>query len=160
MLDRETLDRLFQYCMVLCQDRDHAYDLVQSTVERYLDRAPPGVEQPPAYLRGIARNLFYDQQRRARVVSFEPFTPSDEQPNPERSLEAIVIDSQLLEQAWSRLTAPERETLYFWAVEGMTASEIGLHLGQPRGSVLSRLSRLRGRLQSLNPQTVSGGAHE
>lgn len=160
MLDRATLDGLFQYCIVLCQDRDQAYDLVQSAVERYLDRAPAGVEQPPAYLRGIARNLFYDQQRRARVVSFESLAQSETHANPELTLEAMVIDSRLLEQLWGQLTAPERETLYFWAVEGMTASEIGLHLGQPRGSVLSRLSRLRSRLQSLNPQTHTGGAHE
>jgi len=37
----------------------------------------------------------------------------------------------------------EREILYYWAVEGMTAAQIATTLDSRRGTVLSRIHRLR-----------------
>ena len=71
-----------------------------------------------------------------------------------------MINDQMLERVWGELSAVERETLYFWAVEGMSAREIGLHLEQPRASVLSRLKRTRDRISELYPEAGSGGDHD
>ena len=50
---------------------------------------------------------------------------------------------------WSLLDPLEREILYYWAAEDMTAAQIASTLGTRRGTVLSRIHRLRSRLRSV-----------
>ena len=160
MFDRETLDRLFQYCMALCHDRDRAYDLLHQSLEKFLRADRSNIDSPIAYVRRIARNSFYDQWRRDRKVEFEALPGADELGPIEKTLETGVINDQMLERVWNELSAVERETLYFWAVEGMSAREIALHLEQPRASVLSRLKRTRDRITERYPEAGSGGDHD
>ena len=84
-----------------------------------------------------------DQYRRQRIVSFETLGDPDAYPNTERELEDMMVDRLTLEKVWLELTAPEREVVFLLAVDGLSASEIALRLGQPRATVLSRLRRLR-----------------
>jgi len=160
MFDRETLDRLFQYCLALCHDRDGAYDLLHQSLEKFLRADRAHIDSPVAYVRRIARNSFYDQWRRDRKVEFEILPEADELGPIEKTLENSVINDQMLERVWNELSAVERETLYFWAVEGMSAREIALHLEQPRASVLSRLKRTRDRITERYPEAGSGGDHD
>jgi len=44
------------------------------------------------------------------------------------------------------LNPVEREILHLWAVEGMTTAQIAEQLDTPRGTVLSRIYRMRQRL--------------
>ena len=46
----------------------------------------------------------------------------------------------------------ERELLFFWAVEGCTAQEIADRTDSPRGTVLSRIHRLRQKILSQQAQ--------
>lgn len=161
--DRDTLDGLYQYCLMLCGERDRAYDLLYGAIERFLAKGPEEASYPVAYIRRIARNAYFDQLRRERVLSFESLPESDHDSlmaSPDRTTESRVLDQVTLEKLWQTLAAPEREVLYFWAVQGMTATEIGLHLEQPRSSILSRLRRVRLRLNQGIPATGSGGSHE
>lgn len=146
--DRALLDQLFGYCLSLSGTRDAAYDLVQGAIESYLRDAPADVNHPYAYLRRIARNRFIDERRRADVVAFESLEHSDHPVQAEADLEQVMIDRSTLERLWLRFTPAEREALYLWAVEDMTASEIALQLGQPRPTILSRLRRARLRIQA------------
>ena len=50
----------------------------------------------------------------------------------------------------------EREILYYWAIEGMTAQEISRQIDTPRGTVLSRLYRLRKKFETDSEQSVGG----
>ena len=59
-----------------------------------------------------------------------------------------MISRDQLEVIWSRLDGCEREILYYWAVEGMTAAQIASTTGSRRGTVLSRIHRLRARLRA------------
>jgi RNA polymerase sigma-70 factor (ECF subfamily) len=58
-------------------------------------------------------------------------------------LEDIVIAEYEVEAIMAILEPLERELLYFWAVEGYTAQEIADWTDSPRGTVLSRIHRLR-----------------
>jgi RNA polymerase sigma-70 factor (ECF subfamily) len=135
--DRAMLNSLFRYCLALCGDRENAYDLLQDALEKYLREASRDVQEPVAYIRRIVRNGFLDQCRRQRIICFETLDEPDTHASMERDLEAAVVDRLTLEKVWRELTPPEREVVYLWAVDGLSASEIALLLGLPRGTVLS-----------------------
>jgi len=156
-LDRDTLDRLYRYAVVLTNDGDSAFDLLHRALEKYLGAQTVEARDPVAYVRRIIRNTFFDDLRRSRVVPFEPLPEPDAEASPLPELEATVIDRITLDRIWARLQPPEREALYYWAVEGMSANEIGLHLGEPRGSILSRLKRARDRISGQQGETHWGG---
>ena len=81
-----------------------------------------------------------------------------------RTLEQMVIDEQTLDQVWRLLDPLERELMYLWAVEGFTAQQIATELEQPRGSVLSRIHRIRKKLATAMPmhdvRSERGDKHE
>jgi len=158
--DRATLDKLFQYCMVLHGDRDAAYDLLHHAIEKYLQQSPGGIENPMAYIRRIARNAFLDGVRRENTLPFEPLPDPDHYAGAERLLEALIIDQVTLDRVWRVLQPAEREVLYFWALHDMSATEIGWHLNQPRSTILARMHRLRKRMREVYPAAESGGNHD
>jgi len=151
--DRATLQTIYRYCVALCGDRDDAFDLLQSAVERNLRAAPVAIDHPQAYLRRIVRNQFIDRQRRTGIVEFESLLDPETHASPERDLEAVVIDRIALERVWARLGPLERECLYLWAVEELSAAEIAQQLGEPRPTILSRLRRARLRILSEERET-------
>ncbi|TVP54475.1 MAG: RNA polymerase sigma factor [Halomonadaceae bacterium] len=158
--DRDTLNTLYQYCLVLSGDRDKAYDLLYESIEKFLQQGPAEATYPLAYIRRIARNHWFDGLRREKVVAFESLPDPDIYTSLGNSLESQVLDQITLERIWQTLSPADREVLYFWAVQGMSAGEIGLHLELPRSTVLSRISRVRQRLTSNTPAMGSGGNHE
>ena len=149
MFDRGALNRLYRFAYALTGDEPSAYDLLQDTVERCLRRPPGPLACPEAYARQVMRNRFIDQSRRRKR--------SPESDEHDGNIELMAIDTHCLEQCvisrdqlevvWSCLDACEREILYFWAVEGMTAAQIASTTGSRRGTVLSRIHRLRTRLR-------------
>ncbi len=156
-LDRTDLDRLFRYCLALTGERSDAQDLLHDALEGYLHRAPGEVGDAVAYVRRSARNRFFNGIHRRGLVRFEALPEDDFNPAQERDLESLVVDELTLATVWQSLSAAEREVVFLWAVEGMSASEIALHLGQPRGTVLARLHRLR-RRATANFRDLAGGA--
>ena len=86
-LDRTTLDHLYRYCHVLCGNRDDAFDLLHDALEKFLHVPANEVAQPVAYIRRIARNRFFDQLRRKRVLDFEVLEDPDVYASTERALE-------------------------------------------------------------------------
>ncbi len=145
-LDRETLDRLFRYCFALTGQREDAEDLLHNSLEKYIHSRPGLVENTVAYIMRIARNSFIDQQRRQHHLPFDTTDGLDYLSDPEDDLENTIIDRLTLEKVWESLNPAEREAVYLWAVEGLSASEIGRFLDEPRGTILSRLHRLRRRV--------------
>lgn len=158
--DRESLDRLFRYCLALTGQREEAQDLLHNALESYLTKRPTDVQDPAAYIRRIARNRFFDGLRRAGIVRFEALDHPELHAASERDLENMVTDELTVREVWQKLNPAEREIVFLWAVEGLSASEIALQLGQPRGSVLSRLHRMRIRISGDFPQHARGGRHE
>lgn len=158
--ERTELDSLYRYCLALSGDRHDAQDLLHSALETYLRNRPADVQHPIAYVRRIARNRFYDQLRRAGVVQFETLPEADAQPALERDMESLMVDEITLQQVWRKLNAAEREVVFLWAAEGLSTSEIALQLGQPRGTVLARLRRLRLRLAQQFPNLAGEAEYD
>jgi len=155
--DQAMLDRLFRYCLALTRHRDDALDLMHSAIEKYLSIPDTDIRQPVHYVRRIARNLFYDQQRHAKRYPMESLHEEYPPSFSERDLESLVIDQVTLEKIWQSLLPAEREVIYLWAAEEMSTSEIALHLGQPRGTILARLHRLKQRVQRQQAHREAGG---
>jgi RNA polymerase sigma factor (sigma-70 family) len=147
-LDRTALNKLFHYCLALCGQRDDAYDLLQDSIEKYLTRSEYPIKNEQAFLKTIARNRFFDLQRRKKIIQFDVLENSDELFSEEKELESVLIDELTLHRAWQCLSAAEREVVYLWAVEDLSAADIALQLNIPRATVLSRLRRLRLRIET------------
>lgn len=151
MLDKELLNQLYRFALSLCHNEDQAYDLLQSCVEKYLKADRSHIEKPKAYMMRLIRNEFIDQIRRSRFqqeVDAETLEKiSDEAVLGEMSLEDIYIQQREVEDLLNTMRPDERELLFLWAVEEYTIDEIAQLKQVPRGTLLSRLHRLRRRIQ-------------
>jgi RNA polymerase sigma factor (sigma-70 family) len=150
LLSEDDLNSLYRYAMTLCHQRDNAYDLLQSALEKYLieQKCQRGaVENPMAFVRTLIRNRFIDQYRYDRrwdTQVYEDFSTYDISPV---RLEQVSIDAQTLDNVWSELCPLDRDILYHWAVLGYSTDETCEQLEMPRGTLLSRIHRLRKKLQ-------------
>ena len=150
LLSEDDLNTLYRYAMTLCHQRDNAYDLLQSALEKYLIEQKcqrVAVENPMAFVRALIRNRFIDQyryERRWDTREFDECVTYDISPG---GLEQVSIDTQTLDNIWSELAPQDRDILYHWAVLGYSTDEACEQLGMPRGTFLSRIHRLRKKLQ-------------
>jgi len=141
------LNALYRYGVSLTNDETLAYDLLQDATECYLkmDPARRPADGAEFYLRKVIRNRYIDQLRREKRYPHESLDDSDDRlvsmamPDPGE----VVIDRQMVESILARLNPMERELLHLWAYEEMTAQEIATQLDSPRGTILSRIHRLR-----------------
>lgn len=147
-LDQAALDRAYRYCFALTGDETTAYDLLQDGVERYL-RCGQDADHPQAMLRRILRNRFIDTLRTGHDDLYDDLDTLEQQPLSLgfSSLEDVMIAQDELDRIWRDLAPADRELLHLWAVEGYTAREVAEQVGQPRGTVLSRIHRLRRKLE-------------
>ena len=133
--------------------REHdAQDIVQDSYVRAL-KGFSGFRggNPRAWLLTIVRNTAYSWIKKKQRTE-EGLVPLDEQTHfvplevspSEHDLERR---GQLFEQALKRLPVEFRESLVLFEVEGWSYKAIAATLGVPVGTVMSRLSRARRRLQ-------------
>ena len=139
------LPRLRRYARTLAPDRFAADDLVQDTLERAWTRHRqwrPGTDLR-AWLFAIMHNRRVDIARGDRLVvpaiDAEPPELPTAPPGP--------IDGLDLQRAYDRLSSEHREVLLLVGVEQLSYDEAAQALGVPIGTVMSRLSRARGRLR-------------
>ncbi len=140
MLDKALLNSLYRYAYALCGDPSDAFDLLQGALERYLNQGAKG-QGEPAYIRRIIRNGFIDQYRHRQVSQELPLEAALDLGT--RPLEQTLISQQLLDRLWQQLTPQDRELLYLWAYLEFTTAEIAQVLECPRGTICSRIHRLR-----------------
>ncbi len=118
-------------------------DLVSHGVEKVMGR--PFVLNKVAYAKKCIRNKFFDERNRKEDLV------SDLQINSQLSdLEDVMIKKSEVKDILSRLGPEERELLYLWAVEDYTLKEIADETGQPKGTLTSRLFRLKNKLREKN----------
>lgn len=158
MYDRDSLERLYRYCRVFCDQESDAYDLLQAAMERCVRSPPRSAASELAYAMRVIRNMFIDQLRSNARVSFEPFDEDTVALEFDlASLESLMLDRNELELVWSEMTVIEREILYLWAVEGYSTDEVAGHIDRPRNSVLSIIHRMRKRLRERFGDARSSG---
>jgi RNA polymerase sigma-70 factor (ECF subfamily) len=151
MLDKPLLNQLFRYAISLTHQEDQAYDVLQSCVEKFLKADHSSIQSVEAYLMRMIRNEFIDQTRKKcfysdvgpEVVS----KISDESALGTLSMEDVFIQQSEVESLLGTMSGDERELLFLWAVEEYTLEEISQMKQVPRGTLLSKLHRLKKRVQ-------------
>jgi RNA polymerase sigma-70 factor (ECF subfamily) len=152
------LDAAYNLARWLMRNEQDAQDAVQEAYLRAF-RFFPGFRggDARAWLMKIVRNTCYTILRANR--SMQDATEFDETvlitdsqaPNPEQA--ALQNDSDTsVRQAVESLPTGFREVLILREIEGMSYKEIAEITGMPTGTVMSSLSRARGRLR----QTLAG----
>lgn len=141
--------RLRRYARALARNRDDADDLVQDTLERAWTKAGlwRGVADMCPWLLSIMHNLHVDGIRRTRVATIE----LDDQ-TPEVGVAATQGDRLAvrdLQAALDLMPLEQKQVLLLVALEDMSYADVARTLGIPIGTVMSRLSRGRGRLREL-----------
>ena len=159
MFSSEQLQQLFRYGCALTTDEQQAHDLLHDAVEKCLRQPPKNKTALLSYTRTIMRNRFIDGARHNQRFPQDSFEEEQAPLDMDvRMLEDIVIDSNELDHLWDKIEPLDREVLFLWAVEEYSTTEIAAQLDIPRGTILSRIHRLRNRLQQQNKNATPGGA--
>jgi len=146
------IPNLRRYARALVGDRDGADDLVQDTLERAVRKFHlwrPGDLR--AWLFSIMHNVFVNQLK-SRKVGLD--VEIDEETLAARIPTVSRTDVMDLQRALQGLAPEQREVVLLVALEDMSYADVSRALGIPIGTVMSRLSRAREKLQ----QEIEGSA--
>ena len=145
------LQGLKRFCLALAGSDADADDLLQSTVERVLERGIPRDAHTARWTYRVCKNLWIDELRArevrvrhantvAQTSEVIELSPSTEvQSEGERSLRAVM-------EAMGKLPEEQRMALTLVAVEGRSYAEAAEILEIPIGTIMSRIARARKRL--------------
>lgn len=148
MFDKSDLQILYRYSYSLTGDEDDAYDLLQASIEKYI-KSNSVKEYSKAYVKKIIYNKFIDDCRRNKIIQFESLDCGNlEQENlpadfDVKTLEDLQVNENMAEQILQCLEPDEREIMYCWAIEGFSTSELAEKLNKPKGTILSKIYRMR-----------------
>ncbi len=143
------IPRLRRYARALTGRADVADDLVQDTLERALDKWHFWQRERDLrpWLFSIMHNLHVDGRRRESRVEFHD---DDDLLLPvQRATQTDALEVRDLERALTLLPLDQREVLLLIGLEEMSYAEVARALKIPQGTVMSRLSRARGRLKAV-----------
>jgi RNA polymerase sigma-70 factor (ECF subfamily) len=148
------LARLYRYAFSLCRDEETAKDLVQQCALKALGaRSVPKDEAAyRAWLFIILRNALIDDRRRRGVADALIERDADQEIAQDVEFwsgDERLIDVLSVKQAMARLSERDSEIIGLVDLAGLSYAEAGGVLGIPPGTVMSRVSRARGRLLAL-----------
>jgi RNA polymerase sigma-70 factor (ECF subfamily) len=149
------LDAAYNLARWLTRNEQDAQDVAQEAYLRAF-RFFPGFRggDARAWLLKIVRNTFYTWSHGNRLLQdaaeFDEnaFPPDSNAPNPEEVVLQNDSDT-LVRKALEMLSSNSREVLILRELEGMSYKEIADITGMPMGTVMSSLSRARGRLRQV-----------
>ncbi len=146
MFDETALQQLYRYAYSLTCDDNDAYDLLYGMLEKFI-RMNVNVEYPAAYMKKMMYHRYIDDCRHNSNVQYEAFAEESVTADIDvQTLENIFVNEDMAAQIMQSLSVVEREILYCWAVEGFSTSEIAVRLDMPKGTVLSKIYRMRKKL--------------
>jgi RNA polymerase sigma-70 factor, ECF subfamily len=162
----EHMDSAFNLARYLMRNETEAEDVVQSAYLRAIShftgfRGGDG----RAWLLTIVRNSCYDRLKKLGLsrqdTDFDETMHSrgKQYPDPETAL-LLAERSELLRKSLAELPAESREVLILRELEGLSYREIADIAGVPIGTVMSRLSRARQRLQQGISAHLDGGKND
>jgi RNA polymerase sigma-70 factor (ECF subfamily) len=160
MFDKNQITTLYRYCHVLTNHEANAYDLLQTALEKCLRHPPNELRAKMSYMRTIIRNKFIDQYRDAQKIELQEFDENivtnihDEL----SSFEDILISQESAKIIWALFDSSEREIMYLWAIQGLTTAEVAQFLDIPKGTIVSKISRLRKKVTSQLSTDIEYGA--
>ena len=152
----EELQQLYRYACALLGGEQDAYDLLQSSLEKYLKSAGEH-SNPTAYMRRIMRNSHIDQLRHDALVHWDDY---DEEHSVSSDLnwngiEQIAINRDEVQHCIAQMNGIEREIIFLWAIAGYSTAEVAQQLEMPKNTVLSRIHSLRQKIINNSPSSLS-----
>lgn len=152
-------NQAYRYSISLCNDPDEAFDLLQASFEKLLKRGIEDLSNPKSYLIRIIRNEFIDRCRRNNRVSLTEYhDDSNVVQLDHHQLENLIIGKDQVDLIMQAIEPEERELLYLSVVEGYSITEISELINVPRGTLLSKLHRLKLKLRNQFQAKLSGSA--
>jgi len=143
MFDKEILQKLYRYSYSLTCDEHDAYDLLQTSLEKFI-KSNVAANEPVAYVKKIIYNRFIDECRRKKIVQFENLEEATLPVDFDvQTLDELLVNENMAKQILQSLVPDEREIMYCWAIEGFSTSEIATKLNKPKGTILSKIYRMR-----------------
>jgi len=143
MFDKEILQKLYRYSYSLTCDEHDAYDLLQTSLEKFI-KSNVAANEPVAYVKKIIYNRFIDECRRKKIVQFENLEEATLPVDFDvQTLDELLVNENMAKQILQSLEPDEREIMYCWAIEGFSTSEIATKLNKPKGTILSKIYRMR-----------------
>ncbi len=142
---------LRRYARALTGDAWAADDLVQDTLERACSKWRLWLvgSNLRAWLFSVMHNLFVNQLRQSGGRRSAAMVDMDEVANDLRAPNTDMTAALDLQRCLLRLAPEQREVLLLVSLEAMSYAEVAKVTGAPIGTVMSRLSRARARLQEL-----------
>jgi len=137
----------------ILRDRAEAEDVVQEVfvqVWRQADRFDPARGSPESWLCTIARSRALDRLRRRASRREEPEGPAPGGVDAPRTEEALAV-----RKALETLSPEQRRALELAYYEGLTHSEIAARLGEPLGTIKTRIRTAMIRLRDVLGPTPS-----
>mgnify|MGYP002622687032 CR=1 FL=1 len=154
------LPNLRRFALSLAGNLADADDLLQSTVERVLERGLPDTAELLPWTLKVCRNLWIDEIRARKVRSRAAADPAlaDEQVLEGEADAEGKLALREAEAALAGLPEEQRAVLLLVAVEGYSYRDAAELLDTPIGTVMSRLARARAALaKELGPADAAGG---
>ncbi len=143
------IPNLRAFALSLTQSAQHSDDLVQDTLVKALsnfDKFQPGTNLR-AWLFTILRNSFYNGVRYRKYHQSAALDEVDPAYLEQRATQEKYIEFQDVLKGMSRLAPEQREAIVLIAAEGLSYEEAAAVCNCPVGTVKSRLSRARQRLE-------------
>ena len=137
-----------RFAFSLTGRRADADDLLQSTVERILEKGAPEDADMKRWSYRVAKNIWIDEIRSRRVRSSavsEGKIEMEDRLDGERVVLGSISLSEV-NRAMERLPDDQRAALSLVAVEGLSYADAAKALDAPIGTVMSRISRARAAL--------------
>ncbi len=146
------LGGLRKFCFSLTGNAADADDLLQTTVEKVLDKGMPQDAHAAKWAYRICKNAWIDELRSREVRGRYPQLVTEqvvEQPTEFPSAEQTASGEQeiaAVSDALDRIPADQRLALTLVAMEGKTYAEAAEILEVPVGTIMSRIARARSKL--------------
>ncbi|KAA1192403.1 RNA polymerase sigma factor [Pseudohalioglobus sediminis] len=152
------LGGLRRFCYSLTGNNADADDLLQSTVERLLQKGMPEDAHAAKWSYRVCKNVWIDELRSRDVRQRYPATVTDSEVA--LSTQEVAAGEQELDAvaaALDQLPEDQRLALSLVSIEGKTYAEAAEILEVPVGTIMSRIARARKNLlQHYSPQRDEG----
>ncbi len=142
---------LRRFCLSLTGNGSDADDLLQTTVERLLDKGMPGDAHAAKWAYRVCKNAWIDELRSRDVRQRYPQTTTDtEDSSPSAEVVAgAEREMSAVQSAMQTLPAEQRIALALVAIDGKSYAEAAEILDVPVGTIMSRIARARRKLADM-----------
>lgn len=150
------LGGLRKFCFSLTGSAADADDLLQTTVEKVLEKGMPEDAHAARWAYRICKNAWIDELRSRGVRHRYPQVAGEEYDNAPSAEQVASGERQMaaVSSALDQLPVEQRLALTLVAIEGKTYAEAAQVLEVPVGTIMSRIARARRKLVQIYEPSV------